>query len=78
LREKKMANVTEVRRVMVDESGVVVDELDYITDDVITARVRAVEIDPSPAVVTGNRLVSDGRVWTWEDAPDSACGHARI
>ena len=73
-----MVNVTEVRRVMVDESGVVVDELDYITDDVITARVRAVEIDPSPAVVTGNRLVSDGRVWTWEDAPDNACGHTRI
>jgi hypothetical protein len=73
-----MANVTEVRRVMVDESGVVVDELDYITDDVIAARVTAVEIDPAPAVMTGNRLISDGKVWTWEDAPDNPCGHTRI
>ena len=78
LQEIKMADVTEVRRIMVDESGVVVDELDYITDAVITARVRAVEIDPSPAVLTGNRLISDGTVWTWEDAPDNACGHTRV
>ena len=73
-----MADVIEVRRVMVDESGVAVGELDYVTDDVIAARVSAVEIDPSPAVVSGNRLTSDGRVWTWEDAPDSPCGHVRI
>ena len=73
-----MISVAEIRQVMVNESGPAVEELDHITNDVIASRVNAVEVDPGPATVNGNRLISDGATWTWEDSPDPPCGHTRI
>ena len=71
-------SVEDVKRQTAEVSGVQIDDLSYITEDLLNQReASSAEAVPKSGTYTGNHFVKSGTKWTWEDQPGGQCGRTR-